>query len=551
MLESLTLNPSTTRRPQNLPDLASFPNELLVEIFSYLAPIPKNLTKESQDVDLTLRSLTLVCHRFRAIVEPLLHAHYINHPYYLHLFSSKPHLWERVKSIIIEEDTWNYRQERFRQYLDIKDVARDLELDDSWNPVDEDFDLEHSYEEEGPETGFEESNIERAFVLCLTPNVEEIVFRSWHEDYKRRRGEENDDEYALIPILRAALDYPYGIVHKFEHLHSLSIDYQNLWLGRISCVFALPSLRRLVLERRDWSTWGNGGPAVDDAHQNWACPKGTSNVQDLQLLNSQLPASIVRRPIESCRALTSFTHQNDLGEPRAFYEEILGVLADHRESLKELLLGDPTREYNGSSESIASKVIQFSNLRHLQIPFRLLTNFGGEKNRADTHSLPDLATLLPSSLTSLHLDFWGPSPCDKTTKAIKDIWRESDGVELHSNLRKLWLGDHIAPVDHSPPPYIPPVDYVSLDADFKNTNIKFGYALEWCDVYNIIKVERTRIHLLALPGGDQLVKHSSCAGEAQENAILTRDVGAPFPEEWMQEYVDRKFKRKGRKLSLR
>ena len=253
---------------------------------------------------------------------------------------------------------WRHGKYTFREFLKLRDVDAQLGLSEAW-PKDEEeetegFDSEEldevpsvldqeqwmSYleDEEGVDDT-SQSNYERAVVLCLCPNVEEVLYGSNHND-KWRRYSDDTDPIAIAPIVYAAKGEPFGRVHRFEKLRYLSIDVQYMPIGDVIPILRLPSLRHLVLEWRNWATAGFNGDEADTALRNWGCPDRSSSVETLELRNVQCPTSIVRGLLRSCKALKSLSL--DCGclweDKRKLYLEVLDQLRDHAGSLEELFI---------------------------------------------------------------------------------------------------------------------------------------------------------------------------------------------------------------------
>lgn len=288
------------------PNLASLPSELLIEIFSYLEPTPSNIDRDSEseskpwfDITNNLRDVALACRRFHDLAKPLMLAHIICHPYYLGLLthghddSSPPasDAFGHVKAVVFDGECRYFTEKwPFRHFLDVEDVAEELDLKNMW-PEDAYYKIQAIYEEEAEESDDYdfvydyETAFERADLPCLTPHVEEIVFESSSDDMMRTGLKANHNYYTLEPIILASAGVWCVNVHKFERLRYLSVDVQYINMTAVSNVFLLPSLQHLVIEGRNWdldewdisnlaSVWGEQG--------DWECPQGASNIEKLE-----------------------------------------------------------------------------------------------------------------------------------------------------------------------------------------------------------------------------------------------------------------------------
>lgn len=179
--------------------------------------------------------------------------------------------WEKIKSIIMggslhdtSDSTYLDRRRTFDQYLELQDVDEQLGLSEAWlasryivNPLDQEAYKKRLAGEYRVDTA--PSNFERATVLCVCPNVEEILFASDLVDRWREADTNDKAAIAVSPIGKAGLGEVLGRAHRFEHLRYLSIDMQFIKVWFIVPFMRLPSLRHLVLDWRDWTGIGFDG----------------------------------------------------------------------------------------------------------------------------------------------------------------------------------------------------------------------------------------------------------------------------------------------------
>lgn len=545
------------------PRLDSFPPELLLEIFSYLAPVPSrqpaagsNPDEESDiyRVNISLRNVKAVCRSFATLVTPLITAHYCDGDFYhVRLNAQQQENWEKVKTVILDgplynESRYRHGSERFDHYLKLRDVDERLGLTEIWCQKEEEendetkevsvLDQEEwkrkyfgNFYDEGE---ISQSNYERAVVLCLCPNVEEVLYGSYFDD-KWRRYSLDTDFTSISPIVSAARGKPFGKVHKFESLRYLSVDLQFMEIGQVISVMQLPSLQHLVLEWRSWTSMGFSGKESRAALDNWDCPDRSSSVEKLELRYTECPSAIVRRLLRSCKVLKSFSVHClvSLGSNvREWYVDMFDELEKHASTLKELLLTSDfvsVPEYgNGAPVLGATELQRFEQLKRLRILFRLITGYGGGDNDASNPPVPDFSSMFPPLLQDIELDIYGATPYDETTSAFADLLCQKDSalqrvhVITHTRQRKEYgMPEQTYPL---------PMDLPSLSALSRNkSNIRFDYTLLHEGINNTSEIEWARTKMLRLPHGEELVAHATCGEERKWNELLSRPVGTPLP----------------------
>lgn len=311
---------------------------------------------------------------------------------------------------------------------------------------------------------------EQAVIMCQTKNVMNIqtgVMNDNHVVYtlpslhctpeNRQPTINNSQEVtnhylrALDPILYAARGESFGNVHRFEKLHTLTVDMQGLRVEQVSPVFRLPSLRVLVLKVvRHYSYESEKGLLT------WDCPDGASNVHTLEFWTTSAGPHTVRSAIRSCRALRSFVYSQHENAPTEGYFDVLLELTRHQDSLRELKL------YHWSSSYFEAPSPEFlggfTQLQHLDIPLgALCSSYYSSFDREDAQL--EFSHRLPSSLVYLHLDVYRPMPPPlETTQAFErmchqlsslpnlksvDLWVELD-VDLEVDDAGTTYGLHLS-----------------------------------------------------------------------------------------------------------
>jgi len=535
------------------PRLDSLPSEVLLGIFSHLAPRPSTKPPATSDeieedenvlLNVSLRNLKFVCRRFSALVTPLIQAHYSDADiYHLRMNGSQLALWEKVKTVIMDNHLARFNAyEFFREHLSLHDIDQQLGLSEVWEEGV--LDTEAFHEALAYNYGVDkqmQSNYERAAILCLTSNVEEIAYGSSFEDSWREYSEDKDI-IAIEPIIYAGRGDAFGKVHKFEHLRFLSIDIQHMWIGKVSPVLRLPSLQHLVLEWRDWGACGFDGFEIDDGLQNWGCPESSSNVHTLELRNFKASGSVAAQLIRSCQALKSFSIDSSiLGDVLRFHAELFDELERQSTTLEELVVTSQDTKFGDNSPAITeTTLLSFKNLKHLQVPFRLITGYGSEDNDVRAPPLPDFCAILPPSIASIKFGIMGPTPYENTTSAFTNLLRQEHKVlpclrSVHVNNHTIQEMDY----DITEEEYSLPMDLPSLSRLFPDeSSICFNYTLIDCNLLDTAKIESARASMLRHPHGKELIRHSTCNLENRWNALLSRDVGTPLPSRVNIEYDD-------------
>ncbi|KAJ4351407.1 uncharacterized protein N0V89_006749 [Didymosphaeria variabile] len=224
--------------------LASLPAELLLEIFSHSAPKASARTPpmgylsnkhENYRINISLRNVKAVCKNFAALVTPLITAHYCDGDFYhVRLNGKKMENWGEIKSVIMDgalcdSDEYGHGKETFHGYLRLRDVDAQLGLADVWEK-DSGDEVDDEDEEYSVSPLEQENNYERAAVLCLCRNVEEVLFGSDLDDYWKKWSADKDS-IAISPIVSAGKGEAFGRAHRFESLRYLSVDVQFMKIG--------------------------------------------------------------------------------------------------------------------------------------------------------------------------------------------------------------------------------------------------------------------------------------------------------------------------------
>ncbi|CAI6338387.1 unnamed protein product [Periconia digitata] len=568
-MRSSNNSPRKMDAPVSHPRLDTLPTELLVQIFSYLAPIPSLRPKATSNIieraendsqQYSLRNVKAVCRSFAAIVTPLLQACYHDCDFYcLARNRTNFEAWEKVRTVIQDDSNCqDPRGDTFHHYLNLAEIKEKLGLNEVWHDpeihaniferdnydgsdglydgLSEDvFDNISPFDPEGfrrrmKVEGIEDdrqTNFERAAVLCLCPNVEEILYGSHHDSYWR--GDSVDEDYTAIrPLVFAGRGIPFGRTHAFSHLRYLSIDVQNIRIERIVPVMRIPSLRHFVVEWRNWSTTGYSSlDLFQDALHLWGCPAGASNIEILEMRKVECPGALVGKMIKSCKALKKFDMDClPWEQSKAWYSNIFDELKAHSSTLESLIIQScAAQEYADKGPIIKeSELQQYKMLKRLRIQLRTITGYGGF--RSDTtleHAMPDLYTMFPRSIESIELDIHGPTPYEETTHVLSDLMTHPDKPPL---LKRVHVHVHVC---HEVSPYLP-LDLYSLSniCDHKS-EVRFDYTLahfwiEWTD-----EIEEARRRILGWPHGEVLIKHATLGMEKRWNELLSRDVNMSSP----------------------
>lgn len=536
------------------PRLDTLPNELLIEIFSYLAPIPSRIPKATPDaiedkekhlIRISLRNLKAVCRNFSTLVTPLIQAHYHDGDFYCLKRNGEDFTaWEKVKSIILDKRDWDVRgpdSDTFQKYLSLRGIDQKLGLSEVWNDehgADNDYDDSPSPLDQDAFRGYlmedgvddaMQTNYERAAILCLCPNVEEILYGSVVDDHWRDWSLDKDF-FAIEPLVYAGLGKPFGRVHAFSHLRYLSIDVQYMALNLVAAIFRIPSLRHLVLE---WRDYGKTGWSLNDVGDNWQCPDGASNVDILELRHVQTASLVVRRLLRSCRALRKLEvdFQMTSGAQLHWFQDVCEELKTHKSTLEELTFTsfpDPvcaTREPTLGADDLQL----FKELKRLHIPFQLIAGYHSFDEDFSNPVLPDLRKLFPPSIQSIEVDFSGALPYAETTEAFSSLIGHPDKLPLLERVHVTVYMRHLERgfCDQG---YPLPMDFHSLATTrIGKTNIEFDYTLLYTMVYTTKDIELAREKMLALPHGKEIIKHASSTAEKKWSEWLSRDIDAPHP----------------------
>ncbi|KAK7185154.1 hypothetical protein PSPO01_08671 [Paraphaeosphaeria sporulosa] len=206
--------------------LDTLPASLLLEIFSHRTPRASMQTPATSDgrekhntshLDTSLRNV-------RAVDGDFFHVR------------RNAKNWN-VESMVMDGslygwDSYRHHGETFHEYLRLRDLDRRLGLSEVWlvdqdEDDDEEEDAVDPLDEEAWKQQLQDegSNYERATVLCLCPNIEEMLSGSNFND-NRREYPEDEDSVAIRPIVSAGKGEGFGRAHRFEHLRYLSIDVQ-------------------------------------------------------------------------------------------------------------------------------------------------------------------------------------------------------------------------------------------------------------------------------------------------------------------------------------
>lgn len=554
--------PPSPPTPPTPPRLDTLPAELLLEIFAHLAPVPSRRPVtpcefEKSDlyrVNISLRNVKAVCRTFATLVTPLITAHYSDVDFYhLRLNAQRPENWTQVKTVILDRALHDERRhlghrQGFHQFLKLRDLDAQLGLSEAWsddgeasdsddedseriyvNPLDQEEWKQRMDKDHGTEHT-SQSNYERAAVLCLCPNVEEVLYGGG--DMYRW-----DVPTAITPIVRAAQNEKFGEAHRFEKLRYLSIDVEWIRTANVVPVMQLPSLRHLVLECRFWVLGGYHQRETNhEALSTWGCPERSSNVETLEMRDIACPSFVVVKLLRSCKTLRKFMVDCSVAsrDNRKWYVGIVEELKEHADTLRELVVTSRTiSDYGDGPPVIAASQLQaFGKLERLKIPLRLSTGYGGATNDASCPPLPDMGTMFPSSLQSLEIDIHGPTPYEETTNAFAQLLCQSHGalkrihVVSHTYHRTIHNEDYETSTTAHPTPMDLPLLYT---LSLNNPSTTFDYTLLHHEADSPQAIEWARTRILWLPNGEELLKHATCGLEKRWNQLLSRPVGTVSP----------------------
>jgi hypothetical protein len=333
-------------RPEYLTNL---PTELLMEIF------PRSLDDDATELP-TLAALALVCHRFQAIVTPILYTTLwscCHHRDRLleRAISLRPALTGYVKRFVGETGHYSNRVKRFGSEL-VHYKARNNQH--ARNRHDEEPRYESwSYREalaRAAKLQIPEEKLRALLPKAYSPNMPPHRLRTLFIVLQCPNIEEldssMDDEFMFfLPLTWAAEKGPVGLVHQFKNLRTLSLPIHSGHKYQISTLrvaFQLASLRTLKLQtitKRDEKVlW-----EIDRI--SWSLARPSSPIQELVLEQCYLDCRWVSQAIATCAALRRFcwTFQGRFFESLGgenLYPAVLGALLEHSKSLEDVKINE-------------------------------------------------------------------------------------------------------------------------------------------------------------------------------------------------------------------
>ncbi|KAF2476256.1 uncharacterized protein BDR25DRAFT_349366 [Lindgomyces ingoldianus] len=246
-------------------------------------------------------------------------------------------------------------------------------------------------------------DLELALLLCQTRNLETLrVTIGSRIPSNQGRGTLSFKSYPsyLEPLMYAACGIPYGRVHQFNSLQRLRLNMKTTVMGRVSCLFRLPSLLELDIE--DLHIWNLAFIHQPDCNvilEKWNCPPSFSSIVSLRFWNCTIPKETVDRAIRSCKALKIFSFYGSAGN--GWYASLTNSLGAHITSLQFVRIQP---DIMGSHADQFGPFKDFKQLRYLSASMYLLLGLPAFEKRNDDTKLPDFNDLLPTSLETLALD---------------------------------------------------------------------------------------------------------------------------------------------------
>ena len=335
------------RRGRNVTRITDLPDGLLLDILGYIDYVA--------DYRQSYHSLCLVNQRVNALAIPCLYNYVLfeedakpSFPLFLRTVIQAPALLLHAKDF-----EWTYKP----NHVVLSDSAAFAEIikgratpnDQSWL------------------TAMQTSELE-AFVataLALMPNIENI-------DYQPANAPVIDPAHPpahLQLLLSAARGVPYGMVHSFCHLSSVSLTFNPECASLVSALFRLPSLRRLCLETCDL-----GPQEFDKALLNssrvlaeWECPLKTSPITELSIF-ADFPCEIMDIMLKSCTSLQRlwFDGWIELANQPMWMKTVGNSLLQHQNSLNHVSFNGTGYIWPGTPESAASHLRILGSLSKLR-----------------------------------------------------------------------------------------------------------------------------------------------------------------------------------------
>ncbi|CAI6336653.1 unnamed protein product [Periconia digitata] len=504
--------------------LYSLPAELLLLIFSYFIPSLEstigNTEYETNHGQLPLFSIRYTCRYFFSLSERLIeNGHFYNHRSYLQLMNAKPELWAKVKSAVLQTHHSPTRDERFCSHLDAKLVLSKQHF--RW-PADEEFESDELEKDNRPGEPCREYNHERAALLALMPNLEELMFFSGpDEDNQRSRWGDNRVTCAFEPF-HQLMEFR-GSQH-FQHLKSIRLDMRRLDVHDLEPIFDIPSMRQLSLFRD--RKYRHGEPFSSDfspvpRYHHFPVHQHCSNIHTLELQFIKYPHRIIERLIGFCKALISFTTE-DVYTQRArefvydintqplrnfAYADILKYLSrKHQHTLQRLCIKETKAPvYDLADGSIIVTLNRFEKLQHLQIPclFMVPADVWYNRHLNDKIQVPDDSWILqfPKQTQEVILQLYKANDNGLGKYALLAALDERCSPANPTRLEKLHIIEYRCPLAAG----FKTLDLEALERKCKLHNVHFQYEIQFHGVNKDVLVKKVAPAILEQPNGEYML----------------------------------------------
>lgn len=377
---------NTSSRFATIRDL---PDELLLRILDYLPGI--NLDNFHLK---SLVSLSGTNHRFHRLVAERLYASYNSffcEPYlFLRTVTSSTGLASLIKSADFTYGNWAHRDRRrytatAQDKKAVKEGLKTRGLSD-WKRWATDCNTDY--------IGLDTLH---TAILMQTPNVQSIALHDG--DLGSMIGSRAPKWVDLFR--RANLLMSPGGMHRFQHLHTLRVEIQQMTLTSLAPVFKTPSLRKLYI--RGLLEYDQGKQRTDEYLQ-YIIPQHCNSLDELHLEHSFVQNDVLQVLVSSARALKVFNYNMSMDKVSYQLEEehlgpttLVAAIRSQKTTLQVLTFANDTeaafrlRETSNLREGLR----EFLKLEYLSCT---VTNIAS----IDSSSEPILQDQLPPSLKSFH-----------------------------------------------------------------------------------------------------------------------------------------------------
>lgn len=470
--------------------LPTLPTELVCRVLGFLDPITAlheyDISEEQRwDVRHWNRSLAAIsrtCRSLHTIATPLLYSRYeaaFHNPVipFIERSTVKHPRHQGVKHIAIRtdgstNDEYAPTPERLSQY---HIWARGSELDS--------FVLSETQLLTSEDAGV----IELWRLLSQAPNLQSLSVTAYR---RRKKDDGNPDEPPvwMLPIILAAQSQLTAPRYSgwFRKLHTLRFDLDGqcgTWLIQL---LALPCLDSLSV-----GSWGIEPYADWEASLVWPEPIATSSVHYLSFWNVSVPADVIVRIMDHCKALKSFScrrawdiYHGAAMRRKQWCVDILAGLQRHRETITSLVL-DPGNGLNalhlGSETARIDSFQTMTALASLDVPWHVIMgspagikNSQGSWKSVGDWRYPALRDILPKNLRHLKIVSaqYGTPDCTGVEEALYSAIPASDAES------DVFLSDGVELVNHCLRYDEPlPMNYWRIKNTFQKADYQFEYRL--------------------------------------------------------------------------